>query len=215
MRDSEARDPLIRALLIIIIGTIAFGLLFNLFTGGGTMEHMGTNTGTMTSYTLDGFLAGLLMLLVKLLMVALVLAVIIGIVMWIKNNFFKNTDSQFLQTIKNDPIIKTVTAITIAILGIILVMSLIGSFNGQGMMGYGYSSGAMMGGYYGAFSMYGLLSLLIKILSFVLVISLILALLAYLKKQYEVGYFNSLKSGNAGNSQKSDPNDIKDGENSV
>lgn len=199
MQNTE-KDPLVRALLVIIFGTIAFGLLFNLFTGGGNMEHMSTGMGTMSGNSLDSFLAGLLILLVKLLIVILVIAVIIGIVMWIKNNFFKNTNLQFMQIIKNDPILKAVTAITVAILGIILVLSLISGISGQGMMGYGISVGTM-GGFNSTLSIYGLLSLLIKVLSFVLIISLILSLLAFLKKQYDAGYFNTLKTQNTNATQ--------------
>ena len=169
------------------------------------MEHTGSSMdmGTMNGsiYSFDGFLAGLLVLLVKFLMVALVIAIIIGIIIWIKNNFFNNTNSQFLQTLKNDPIIKIVLAITAAVLLIILVMSLIAGLTNQGM-GFGAENGLMMSSYNSTISIYGILSLFIKILSFIFIISLMLAILAFIKKQYDAGLFNISKTGGTGETSK-------------
>ncbi|HVI42967.1 MAG TPA: hypothetical protein VM577_20360, partial [Anaerovoracaceae bacterium] len=150
------------------------------------MEHFGYgNMGAMngsgysgySGYSLNSFLIGFLVLLIKLLMVILVIAVIVGIVMWVKNNFFNNHDSQILATIKHDPIIKSVVVITLAVLGIILIICLLSNFTNQDLVSGAY--GGQMGGYLSTFSIYGMLSLLIKVLSFVLVISLICALIAY------------------------------------
>lgn len=166
------------------------------------MDHMGgmgNMGGAGYGYSIDTFLGGLLLLLVKLLMVALVIAVIIGVGVWIKNTFFKNTaatNTQFLQYINKDPVLKTVSVITLAVLGIILIFAILGSFTNPGM-GYGMGGYHAMGGYGGfnaALSIRGLLDLLIKVLSFVLVLSLILALAAYIKKQYEQGVFNIAKT---------------------
>ena len=169
------------------------------------MEHTGSSTdmGTMNGsiYSFDGFLAGLLVLLVKLLMVALVVAIIIGIIIWIKNNFFNNTNSQIMQTIKNDPIIKTVLAITGAVLVIILVLSLIAGLTNQGM-GFGIENGSMMGNYNSTINIYGILSLFIKLLSFIFIISLMLAILVFIKKQYDAGLFNISKTDGIGEMPK-------------
>jgi len=207
--DELKNNPVIRVLLIVIVGTIAFGLLFNLLTGGGNMDHMG-GMGSMGSYgtSIDTFLGGLLILLVKLLMVVLVIAVIIGIGIWIKNTFFKNANTgQFLQTINNDPILKTVSVITIAVIGVILLLALLGSLTGSGFgMGGGIGGhGGMAGGFSATLSIAGLLSLLIKVLSFVLVVSLILALAAYIKKQYDQGAFNFMKTNAQGTQGGANP----------
>ena len=193
-------DPLVRIMLVIILGTIALGLLFSMLTGGGTMDHMGGMGGYGYGGSLDTFLGGLLILLVKLLLVVLVIAVVVGIAAWIWNTFFKNTNLQFVQAIKNDPVLKTISTVTLAIIGIVLLFALLGSLTGAGA---GVSSGihgyGAMGGFNPALSIAGLLNLLIKVLSFVLVISLILALLAFLKKQYDAGVFNFMKGGTQGN----------------
>ena len=192
MPENQKDDPLIRAMVIVVVGTIAFGLLFNLLKGGDNMDHMGNMSGYGYS-SLDSILGGLLILLVKLLMVVLVIAVVVGVVMWIKNAFFKNTNSQFMQTVNNDPILKTIAVVTLSIIGIVLLFGLLGSFTNSGM-GYGGYMNGSMGGFNTTYSISGLLTLLIKVLSFVLVISLILALAAYLKKQYDAGAFNFAKN---------------------
>ncbi|MCX7923091.1 MAG: hypothetical protein N3B21_13935 [Clostridia bacterium] len=164
------------------------------------MDHMG-GMGSTDGYgtSLDAFLGGMLLLLVKFLMVVLVIAVIIGAGVWIKKTFFKNANTnQLFQAVKSDPILKTVSVITLGVIGVIFLLALLGGLTGTGMgMGGGMTShGSMLGGFSTALSISGLLTLLIRILSFVLVISLILALAAYLKKQYDQGAFN-FTGGNA------------------
>jgi len=199
-------DPIIRALLIIIIGTIAFSLLFNIFIGGGSSmgEHQASNMGG-SAFSIDLFLSGILVLLVKLLLGVLVIAVIVGVIMWMKNTFFKdiNINTQILKSVNDDPILKTIVGISAAVLGIIIVLALMHSFFGpnmgysagmNGSMGYNVGiSGGMgygMGGLNPTLGVAGLLALLIKVLSFVLVVALILAVVAYIKKQYDAGVFN-------------------------
>jgi len=170
------------------------------------------------AFSIDIFLSGILVLLVKLLLGVLVIAVIVGVIMWMKNAFFKNTNinMQILKPINDDPILKTIVSITAAVLGIIVVIALMQGFLNpstgyNGNMGYnigmsggiGYSMGTSsgigygMGGLNPTLGVAGLLALLIKVLSFVLVVSLILAVVAYLKKQYDAGIFNAQKVVNS------------------
>lgn len=199
-------NPLLRTLLVVFIGMIAFELLFNSFTGGtetmGGGEEMG-NMGMNGGYgsSLGGLITGLLALLVKILMIVLVIAVIVGIIVWIRNSFFQNTNSKFVQSMKNDPILKTISVVTLTIIGIILIFALIGNFT-QTSNGYGmhFSYGT---GYSASSSLAGLLTLLTKVLMFVLVVSLILGVASYLKNQYDQGnlkFFGSNKNqGTAAN----------------
>ncbi|WP_070000007.1 hypothetical protein [Cellulosilyticum sp. I15G10I2] len=219
MTGKTRNDSIIRTLLIIIMGTIAFNLLFNIFIGGGSNmgEHYVNNMGG-TAFSIDLFLSGLLVLLVKLLLGVLVIAVIIGVIMWIKETFFKNTsirsiNTNVLKSVNDDPILKAVAGITVAILGTVIVFALLQYFLNPSMRyGAGYNMGINSGmGYsvgingsmgYGMGSLNpmlgvaALLPLLIQILSFVLVVALILAVVAYLKKQYDAGIFNSQRSVN-------------------
>jgi len=195
-------NPLLRAVLVIVIGIFAFSLLFSAFTGGG--EHMGDmgnmggagNAGSISmntgyGYSLGGLISGLLILLVKILMVLLIVAVLVGVFVWIRNNFFKNANSNFMQSIKNDPLLKTISVVTLAIIGIILVFALLGSFNQTGMGFSGNTSNFSFAmGYNPISSIAGLLTILVKVFMFVLTVSLILAAISYLKTQYDQGNLN-------------------------
>lgn len=199
-------DPIIRMLLIVILGTIAFGLLFNTFTGGGNNmdDMMNASSNMLNSGTsIDVFLSSLFVLLIKFLMIVLVVAIVIGVVMWIKNNFFK--DINITQKMNQDPMTKKAVGITVIVIGALLVLWVFNNLINPGMgytsTGMGYNSTGM--GYMNGTSGYGLnvslgftsvLSLLIKVLSYVFVISLILGLVAYLKKMYEAGSFNFMKT---------------------
>ncbi len=201
MTRTTKNDPIIRMLLIIIMGTIAFSLLFNIFIGGGSSMggHYAGNIGG-SAFSIDALLAGVLVLLVKLLLGVLVIAVIVGVIMWLKETFFKNTNinTNVLKSVNDDPILKTVVGITAAIIGIVVVFTLLQNFLNPsmryGFTGYGVSINGSMG--YGmgisnpTLAVTGLLTLLIQVLSFVLVVALILGVIAYLKKQFDAGIFN-------------------------
>lgn len=211
MHGNGKGDPLIRALITIILGTIAFSMLFGLFRGGADMEmgNMG-DMGTMgnSGYSIDGLLGGLLGLLINLMLVALVVAAIVAIVLWIKKSFFNNANTKAMQVF-NDPLIKTVAVVVGGVFGLVLLFGLFGNYlnigTGSGMHGYAAT------GFNTSLSFYGLLNLMIKILAVVLVVSVILALVAYLKKQYEAGAFNSFRSngadtgGNNGSNESTGP----------
>lgn len=160
---------------------------------------MGNNMGN-NGTSMNGLLGGLLGLLFNLLIVALVVAAIVAIVQWVRKSFFKDANSKTTQLF-SDPLVKTVAIVVGAVFGLILLFGVFGNFFNTGM-GYG------MSGFSTSLSLYGLLTLLIKILAIVLVVSVILALAAYLKKQYDAGAFNSLKNnGTAGaDSSSGNPN---------
>jgi hypothetical protein len=194
-------NPLLRAILVFVIGIAAFEILFNSFSGGAEFmgDHM--DMGTMGSgggygYTISGLISGLLFLLVKILMILLVTAVIVGVIIWLKNNFFKNNGtSKIMQSIKNDPILKTISVVTLAIIGIVLVFALLGSFNQTGMGFSGHAGNFDSGyGYNSMYSIAGLLTILVKVLMFILTVSLILAAVTYLKNQYDQGNLNFMNN---------------------
>jgi len=195
-------NPLLRAILVFVIGIVAFELLFNSFTGGEKSMGEHSDMASMSSgggygYTLNGLISGLLVLLVKILMVLLVAAVIVGVFIWLKNNFFKNTNFNIMQSIKKDPLLKTISVVTLAIIGIVLVSALLGSFNQTGMGVSGHAGNFSFGfGYNSMYSITGLLMILVKVLMFILVVSLILAAVTYLKNQYDQGNLNFFNNKN-------------------
>lgn len=199
------KDPIIRMLLIIILGSIAFQFLFNIITGGGEdMDDMSSQTMmTGSSTTLDGFLSGILVLLVKFLLIILVLSLIVCIIMWIKNSFFKNVNFNFSQYASQNPIIKTILSIAGVFVGLIFILYLFNLVSVQNS-GFGYSLGAMsgnssmMGGTFNSsLGLTGVITFLIEVLSVVFIVSLIVGLAAFLKKQFESANSNSLGGSNA------------------
>jgi uncharacterized membrane protein len=194
MTGDFRNDPILRTLLVVLIGVLGFGLVFNLFTGGGTNmggEHMGGY-----GYSIGGLLGGLMIFLIKLFMIVLVLAILGSIFVWFKNNFFANRESKLIQSINNDPLLKMITIITALTFGLVLVFALLNNF---GMSGIGILGNANYQGghtFSAGNSITGLLTLLMQVLSFVFVISLIMAFVAYVKSQHEQGTLNIFKGNN-------------------
>ncbi|MCX7922260.1 MAG: hypothetical protein N3B21_09660 [Clostridia bacterium] len=182
MAGNLRNAPIIRAILIVLIGTLAFNLLFSLFNGGGnTMDHMGGM----------GFsLASLLVFIINILMVVLVIALVVGAFIWARNNFFKNANSQIMQSINKDPVLRTILTVTGAIIGIIFIFALLNSFSPSGMgfgLGFGFNP---------LHSIAVLLMLITRILTIVLILSVIMAIVSYLKTQYDKGNLNLSGSNN-------------------
>ena len=164
---------------------------------------MGAEQMNMSGYSYSGngvgLIGGLIIVLIKLFMIILVLALLGAIFMWFKNNFFKNSDINFLQSFKNDPILRFMSIVTALTFILIFILALFNSFSvlGKGT-GNSYMTLNLMN------SIAGLLTMLMQILSFVLVISLIMAIITFIKHQYEQGNLNVFKVNN--NSQQSSIN---------
>lgn len=190
MFEDLKKSVLLKTMLVILIGLFALDQLLNLISGGGSMNHNSMASGNMMggyNYSFGGLLSSVLMLLVNLFMILLVVVVILGIIAWVRETFFKGGTIQLPKALGNDPLIKSVTVITLAILGLVLIAAL---FNGMMNPGYGGRGGNLFYGFNPVLSIVGVLSLLIRLLTFVLIISLILAVIIYLKNQYESGKLN-------------------------
>jgi len=171
---------------------MAFQLLFNIITGGGdNMEDMNTQTIMGNNTSFDSLLTGIMILLIKILIIVLVIALLIGIFAWIKNNFFK--DINITHYINQNPMLKSIIGITVAIVGLLILISVFNYFINPGM-GYGYGTGSMNGysasGFSGTLGIAGVVTFLVKVLSYVFVITLIISLVAYFKKQFDTGSFH-------------------------
>lgn len=183
-------NPVVRFAVVIIIGVAAMNLLFDYITGGKeNMEHMGNmNQG----YSYGGIVGGLLFFLIKCLVIVLVVALIAGIAIWAKNTFFKDKNINFLGPIRNDPVLKPITSIIAAIVGVIILLVIVhsvitpsmGHNPYMGMAGNGMQGGMSMGAGYG---IAGGLVMIIKLFILILMVSLILAIFMYLKQQYDKG----------------------------
>lgn len=131
------------------------------------------------SYSLGGTFSTLLLLLTKLLIIVLAVLVILGVIAWVRDNFLKNKESKLMQNVNEDPILKAVVVITASVIGLVLVFTLLSSLFNTGGMYYNH-----------ILNMTSIIMILIKLLMFILVISLVLAGVMYFKNQYENGNLN-------------------------
>jgi len=159
------------------------------------MEQQYINNMSGTAFSINTFLAGSLVVLVKLLMGVLIAAAIVGVIMWIKDTFFKNNNinTKILKQINDEPILTSIAGVTAAVLGGSIVFILLDNFL-RASRGYGirYS----MGTFSSTLVVAGLLGFIIKVLSLILVAALILAVVTYIKKQYDQGVFSTQKTAN-------------------
>lgn len=149
------------------------------------------------SYSLGGTFSTLLLLLTKLLIIVLAVLVVLGVIAWIRDNFLKNKDSKLMQNVNEDPILKAVVVITASVIGLVLVFTLLSSLFNTGGMYYNH-----------ILNMTGIIMILIKLLMFILVISLVLAGIMYFKNQYENGNLtlNLFTTNNTTNSSNKENN---------
>lgn len=146
--------------------------------------NMGAN-----GYYLGGTIGAMLYLIIKLLIIVLAVVVILGVIAWVRENLIKNDSLKIVRDIKSDPLLRAVSVITLTIVGIVFFFSLIHNVIFSTMnMGAGHQGGAM--GYNPTYGIAGVLFLLIRVLMFILVISLVLAGVTYLKDLYEKGKLN-------------------------
>lgn len=137
-------------------------------------------------------LGTIIYLIVKLLIIILAVVVFLGVVAWIRSNFFKNVNNGFMKNFGTDPILKTVMYITLGIIGLVVLICLINNILNPSVnmgMNNGFGFDNQMG-YSPALGIAGILVLLIKVLMFILIISIIMAALVYIKSLCESGRIN-------------------------
>lgn len=193
MWEELRNDPFLRTISVIVVGILLFGLLFNINTGGNNMMSGGEHgaLGNGYGYSFSSIISWLLLALIRILFVVLIGAVLIGAFIWVRNMFFKDNNSAIARAINSDPILKTVVLTTLAIIGLFILFGLLGSFTNPGYMNNGYASG-----YNVNIGIAWLLTMLIRVLSYVLIISLAIAVAIYLKNQYDKGNLNWFTSAN-------------------
>lgn len=205
------KDPVFRGFIILILGIILFQMVFNLITRGSSMDDMNSSNmiGNTTS-SLDYLVTGLMVLLIKLLIVALLITIILGVFMWLKKTYFININLS--QHLKQNPMLKSILSISGVIVGLFLLIYV---YNYMVNPSPGYSNSLITanytiennaGGFNGVLGITGVLTFLIKILIYVFVISLIISLLAFLKKQLEVGGVNLFKTSDSSTVKEANKN---------
>lgn len=182
MWETIKKDPLIKTIVVVLIGVLAFGLAFNIMfgAGGSSMEE---SSMMSSGYSLSNVLENLIGLLIKVVIIGLLM----GVIIWIFRSITKQNGSgqaDRLGWLKEDPIIKN----ALIIIGAVAVL-LFGFWFLRGITYYGSGEEMMTGGSmystsYLSFSFITLLAFLLKILIFILLSSLAYGLIMYFKENY-------------------------------
>lgn len=195
------KEPAFRIFVIIVLGIILFQMIFRLITGGTDMDNsISSFTMGNTKSSLDSLVTGLIVLLVKFLIVALLISILLCVCIWLKKNFLQNLNLSL--TFKQNPMFKSILSITAMIIGLILLIYVYNyminpSVNYSNYMTNSYSmTGTNVGGFSGALGITGVLTFLVKVLTYVFVISLIISLMAFLKNQIDISGFQLFKTAN-------------------
>jgi cbb3-type cytochrome oxidase subunit 3 len=181
--EAIRKDPLIKTIVVILIGVLAFGFAFNIMfgAGGSAMEE-----GSMMSsgYSLSNTLENIIDLLIKVA----IIGILLGIIVWIYRAITKQVSKEHANPfawLKEDSIIRNALVITgsviVLIFGFSFIRSIISSRNYNEMMDAGTNS-AMT---YTTFNITLLFAFLLKALIFVFLIILGYVILMYLKENYK------------------------------
>ncbi|BCN29581.1 zinc ribbon domain-containing protein [Anaeromicropila herbilytica] len=172
MWENIKKYPLLKTIVVSILGVLAFGLAFNIMFGSGSSREEGTmmESGYSLSDTLE--------IIIGLLIQFVIVAILIGIIYWIVQTIRKNIGNQ--QDNKNsillkDPIIKN----TLLISGSIVVLIIL-FWIGKSVFYNSYNT-FMMSNYYPAFSIVSIVIFFIKFFVLLLFIGLGISMIMYIK----------------------------------
>ncbi|MCL6606354.1 MAG: hypothetical protein K6T94_26095 [Paenibacillus sp.] len=176
--------------------------------GSTPMSGTGTGTGVsgsmqgtmeMGTYNSGGVLNGLLSSVTQLLFVALILSLVVGLAIWLKNTYFKESYNKGKQIISNDPMLKMIFVLASTLVGVIVVLYLLGI-----LMNGGVHSNSI--GLVSTWSVSGILTFFVKVLTILFVGALIGFLFTYMKQNINTSAASStgilLTDGNENKSSK-------------
>lgn len=163
MWESIKKDPLLKTIIVAIMGVLAFGFAFNIMfgTGNGSME----NDSMMGSgYSLSNTLEATIVILIKLV----VIAILIGIILWIVQAIRKQIGSH--KEVKdsillNDGVIRN----TLLFAGLIVIAIFL-MWVGKSTFFYGYGTNIMNRSFYPVFSIVSILTFLLKLFVLALIV---------------------------------------------
>lgn len=147
---------------------------------GGTQGTM-NYTGNYQGMEMEGVagtgnvISGILSTVTQLLLVALILSLVVGLAIWVKNKYFKESYSKAKTVIGNDPMLKTIFVLATTLVGVIIVLYLLGI-----VLNGGFSAGGM--GLVASWSVAGILTFFVKLLTILFVVALIAFLYNYVKQ---------------------------------
>ena len=179
MWETIKKDPLIKTIVVVLIGVLAFGFAFNIMfgAGGSSMEE-----GSMMSagYSLSNTLENIIDLLIKITIIGMLL----GVIVWIYRTIIKNPSKEKTNSfgwLKEDSIINNALVITgvviVAVFGFSFIRRLTSSGNYNEVMDEGTR-------YYTTFDFTSLFAFLLRALIFILLIIFTYVIVMYFKENY-------------------------------
>ena len=195
MGDTTKGDPILRVVLIVFVGLLVFGFLFGGNFGGtgyagNTAGHHGMAAagGYGGGAFFGSLIPGLIGFLMNMLVLVLVFALIAGLIMGIRK-FINQPDgilksSKTMEYINQDPVLKTMSIVIAVVFGLYFITALFNTMQFGG--GYGASPQVML---------FMLIGFLVKLLMLALVITLTVALVQYLKAQFDNEQGNKQTNG--------------------
>ncbi len=180
MWETIKKDPLIKTIFVVLIGILAFGFAFNIMfgSGGSTMEE-GSMMGSGNS--LGNTLEYIIALLIKLVIIGL----LIGTIVWIFRSITKQmgtTQMDRFTWLREDPIIRNtlliIGAVAVLLFGFWFLRGFIAPRSGGEMIpsGVAYSATSI------PFSLTSIFSFILKVLIFILVLTLAYGAVMYMKE---------------------------------
>jgi hypothetical protein len=182
--ETIKKDPLIKTIVVILLGVLAFGFAFNIMFGAGSTSM---ENGSMMSagYSLGNTLENIIGLLIKMVIIAL----LVGVIVWIFRAISKQSgtgQANHFTWMKEDPIIRNaliiIGMVIVLVFGFSFLRGFIPSGRGDEMMSSGTSYMASNTSY----NFTSLLALLLKIVIFILILILGYGLVMYLKENYKL-----------------------------
>lgn len=143
MWEMVKNDPLLKTMVIIILGVLGFGFAFNIMFGSNTvgMGHEGGHQGGYGGNIFSYNLSYLLVILIKLLLITLVVVALIALIRFARHFVGNGSSMMWSGMDLKDPMVKGVAGIIVALLAIWLIFSLFSGMSGyRPMMGYGYAN---------------------------------------------------------------------------
>lgn len=152
----------------------------------GTLNYTGNYQGMeMEGVSSTGsIISGILGTVTQLLLVALILSLVVGLAIWVKNKYFKESYSKAKTVVGNDPMLKTIFVLATTLIGVIVVLYLLGI-----VLNGGFNAGGM--GIVGSWSVAGILTFFVKLLTILFVIALIAFLYNYVKQNVSQSTINA------------------------
>jgi cbb3-type cytochrome oxidase subunit 3 len=182
--DTIKKDSLIKTIVVVLLGILAFGFAFHVMfgSGGSSMEE-----GSMmnSGYSLSNTLENIIELLIKVVIIGL----LIGVLVWLFRTITKKTaseQSEGLSKLKEDPIIKN----ALIIIGVVVVLlfsfwylkGFTSTGSGEEMM---TSSSTYATSTFLSFNLTSLFTFILKALIFILLITLGYGVVMYFKENYK------------------------------